>query len=58
VNHVANEVAVTRGIDDSVVKLGSEELLHVDVDSDTAVALGLVGVQGPRKLEACLSGLG
>jgi hypothetical protein len=56
-DHVADKVAVSRSIDDGVVKLGSEKLLHVDINSDTTVTLGLVGIERPGKLEARLSGL-
>merc|ERR1712216_772541 len=57
-NHVLDEVAVARGIDDGEVVLVGLELPEGDIDGDTTLALGLELVKHPGVLEGPLAHLG
>jgi hypothetical protein len=50
-DHVLDEVAMARRVDDGEVVLGGLELPQRDVDSDTSVPLSLELVQHPRIFE-------
>ena len=54
-DHVLDEVAMTRGVDDGEVVLGGLELPERDVDGDAALALGLELVEDPGVLEGALA---
>ena len=54
-NHVLDEVAVTRGIDDGVVPLFSEEFLGGDGDGHTTLTLFLLTVHVEGESEGALT---
>lgn len=53
-DHVLDEVAVARGVDDGDVVLGGLEFPEGDVDGDAALPLGFQLVQHPGVLEGAL----
>ena len=56
-DHVLDEVAVTGGINDGDIELGSLELPQGNVDGDTTLALSLELVEHPGILERALAHL-
>ena len=56
-NHVLDEIAMARGVDDGDVELGSLEFPQSNVDGDTTLALSLEFVQHPGVLERALTHL-
>merc|ERR1719449_477232 len=56
-DHVLDEVAMSRGIDDSNIVLGSLELPERDIDGYTTLTLSLELVQDPSVLEGALARL-
>merc|ERR1719198_2010223 len=56
-DHVLDEVAMARGVDDGDVVLGSLELPECDINGDTTLTLGLQLVHDPGILEGALARL-
>merc|ERR1712200_245982 len=56
-DHVLDEVAMARGVDDGNVVLGSLELPECDINGDTTLTLGLQLVHDPGILEGALARL-
>jgi len=57
-DHVLDEVAMSRGIDDGDIVLGRLKLPESDIDGDTALALSLELVEHPGVLEGSLAEFG
>ena len=53
-DHVLDEVAMARGVDDGDVVLGSLELPECDINGDTTLTLGLQLVHDPSILKGAL----
>lgn len=54
-NHVLDEIAMARGVDDGYIELGSLELPESDIDRDTTFTFSLQLVENPGILERSLS---